>query len=84
MSLLEKKIIYENVDYNLNLHEKSILNNGDKEDILKDLVFYKVIELINESRSYMFGPEKAVTARFISKHYIDVYKILKEIIKKEK
>jgi len=31
----------------------------------------------------MLGPEKASTARFISKHYIDVYRILKEIIKKE-
>ena len=42
-----------------------------------------MIELINKSKSYMLGPEKTATARFISKHYMDVYKILKEIIKKD-
>ena len=83
MSLLDEKIIYENVEYKHNYHKELILIDRDKEEKLKELVFSKMIELINKSKSYMLGPEKTATARFISKHYMDVYKILKEIIKKD-
>ncbi len=83
MSLLEEKIIYENMEYKPNNHKELILIDRDKEGKLNELVFKKMIELINKSRSYMLGPEKAVTARFISKYYMNVYEILKEVIKKE-
>jgi len=83
VNLLEEKIIFENMEYNPNYHKELILIDRDKEGNLNKLVFEKMIELINKSRSYMLGPEKASTARFISKHYMDVYRILKEIIKKE-
>jgi hypothetical protein len=80
---LEEKIVYEKMDYKHNNHIELLLVEGEKEEILNYLVFKKMIELINRSRSYMLGPEKTSTARFISKHYLDVYKILKELIKKE-
>ena len=83
MSLLEEKIIYKNVEYRFNHHKELILIDRNKERKSNDLGFKKIIELINKNRSYMLGPEKTSTARFISKHFLDVYEILKEIIKKE-
>jgi hypothetical protein len=83
VSLLEEKIIYENMEYQTNYHKKLILIGRDQGRKLNDLVFEKIIELINKNKSYMLGPEKTSTARFISKHYMDVYEILKEVIKKE-
>lgn len=83
MSLLEEKLIFQNVDYNPNNLKELNLIDRDKEGNLNKLVFEKMIELINKSRSYMLGPEKTSTARFISKYYMNVYEILKEIIKKE-
>ena len=82
MSLLEEKIIVRKMDYNHNYHKDFFLINREKEEILNNLVFEKMIDLINKHRSYMLGPEKTSVARFISKHYKDVYEILKEIIKK--
>jgi len=81
MKLLEEEIIYKNMEYKAIEYKKMISIERDKEEMLNDLVFKKIIELINKSRSYMLGPEKASTARFISKHHMDVYEILKKIIK---
>ena len=83
VNLMEEKLVYKNLDYQHNLYEKSILYDRDNKERANELIFNKMIELINRSRSYMLGPEKASAARFISKHYMDVYRILKEIMKKE-
>jgi len=82
VSLLEEKIIYENMEYEPNLHKEFNLNNQDKKERMKELIFYKMIELINQSRSYMLGPEKTATARFVSKNSMDVYLMLKKLLKK--
>ncbi|MFX1338452.1 MAG: hypothetical protein ACFFDK_07570 [Promethearchaeota archaeon] len=79
---MEEKIVVEKMEYKHDYHKELFLIDREKEEILNDLVFKKMIALINKSRSYMLGPEKTSAARFISKHYRDVYKILKEIIKK--
>ena len=83
MNLLEEKIIYENMEYKPRYYKKMISIEGDKEGKLNDLVFKKIIELINKSRSYMLGPEKTATAKFITRNIMDVYTILKDIIKNE-
>jgi hypothetical protein len=80
---LEEKIVYEHMEYNTNNHKNMIALDRDMEKKVKDLVLEKIVKLINRSRVYMLGPEKTSTARFISKHYMDVYEILKEIIKNE-
>ena len=79
--MLEEKIVYENMEYESDIHKELSLKNRDNEKKLNDQVFKKIIELINRSTSYMLGPEKTSTARFISKHYMDVYETLKEVIK---
>jgi len=83
VNLMEEKLVYKNLEYQHNLHKRSILYDRDNKERVNELIFYKMIELINRSRSYMLGPEKTATAKFISKNIIDVYVILKEIIKKE-
>lgn len=83
VNLMEEKLVYKNLEYQHNLHEKSILYDRDNKERVNELIFNKMIELINRSRSYMLGPEKAVTAKFITKNMIDVYMTLKEIIKNE-
>ncbi|TFG13285.1 MAG: hypothetical protein EU535_05135 [Promethearchaeota archaeon] len=79
---MEEKIKNRDVEFKINKYRDLILNDKDKEEKLEELVFYKMIELINQNSSYMFGAQKAVTARFISKHRVDVYNILKEILKR--
>ncbi len=81
MSLLEEKIIYGKIEYKPDYHKELILIDRDIDGKLNDLIFDKIIKLINRSRSYMLGPEKTTTARFISRHFMDVYEILKEFIK---
>jgi hypothetical protein len=83
VNLLEEKILHRELECKLDFTDDLVLTNRDKEESLEKLVFYKIIELMNQKKTYMFGAEKAATARFISKHRIDVYKILKEIIKGE-
>jgi len=81
VNLLEEKILNHEMEYKIDSVKDLILNDRDKEEKFEELVFYKMIELINQKRAYMFGAQKAVTARVISKHSLDVYKILKELIK---
>ena len=71
------------MEYKTDYHKEMILIDRDRGEKLNNLVFKKINALINKSRSYMLGPEKSATARFISKHHMDVYKILKEVIEKE-
>lgn len=82
MNLLEEKIKNLDMEYKINNDKDLILDDRDKEEKLEELVFYKIIELINQNKSYLFGAQRAVTARFISKHRVDVYNILKEILKR--
>jgi len=72
------------MEYEPNLHKEFNLNNQDKKERMKELIFYKMIELINQSRSYMLGLEKTTIARFVSTNSMDVYLMLKEVIKKDK
>lgn len=83
VNLMEEKLVYKNLEYQHNLHRKLILLDRDNKERDDELIFNKVIELINRSRSYMLGPEKTATAKFITRNIIDVYLILKEIIKNE-
>ena len=83
VNLMEEKLVYKNLEYQHNLHKRSILYNRDNKERVNELIFNKMIELINGSGSYMLGPEKTATAKFITKNMIDVYMTLKEIIKKE-
>ncbi len=83
VNLMEEKLVYKNLEYQHNFHRRSILYDRDNEEKVNELIFNKMIELINSSRSYMLGPEKTATAKFITKNMIDVYMTLKEIIKKE-
>ena len=80
---MENKLVYKNLEYQHNRHKRSILNDRDNKERVNELIFNKMIELINRSRSYMFGPEITATAKFITKNIMDVYMTLKEIIKKE-
>ena len=83
VNLMEEKLVYKNLEYEPNLHRKLILHDRDNKDRVDELIFNKLIELINRSRSYMLGPEKTAIAKFITKNIVDVYLILKEIIKNE-
>jgi len=83
VNLMEEKLVYKNLEYQHNFHKRSILYDRDNEEKVNELIFNKMIELINSSRSYMLGPEKTATAKFITKNIMDVYMTLKEIIKKE-
>lgn len=83
VNLMEEKLVYKNLEYEHNFHKRSILYDRDNEEKVNELIFNKMIELINSSRSYMLGPEKTATAKFITKNMIDVYMTLKEIIKNE-
>jgi len=83
VNLMEEKLVYKNLEYQHNFHRRSILYDRDNEEKVNELIFNKMIELINSSRSYMLGPEKTATAKFITKNMIDVYMTLKEIIKNE-
>ncbi len=80
---MEEKLVYKNLEYQHNFHKRSILYDRDNKETVNKLIFNKMIELINGSGSYMLGPEKTATAKFITKNMIDVYMTLKEIIKKE-
>jgi len=80
---MEEKLVYKNLEYQHNLHKRSILYDKDNNERVNELIFNKMIELMNNSRSYMLGPEKTATAKFITKNMIDVYMTLKEIIKNE-
>ena len=80
---MEEKLVYKDLEYQHNLHKRSILYDRDNKERVNELIFNKMIELIKRSRSYMLGPEKTATAKFIAKNIIDVYMTLKEIIKKE-
>ncbi len=80
---MEEKLVYKNLEYQHNLHRKLILHDRDNKEKVDELIFNKMIGLINRSRSYMLGPEKTATAKFITKNMIDVYMTLKEIIKNE-
>ena len=80
---MEEKLVYKNLEYQHNRYKKSILYDRDSKKRVDELIFNKMMELINRSRSYMLGPEKTATAKFITKNILDVYKILKDIIKNE-
>ena len=80
---MEEKLLYKNLEYQHSLHRKLILHDRDNKERVDELIFNKMIELINRSRSYMLGLEKTATAKFITNNIVDVYLILKEIIKKE-
>ena len=83
VNLMEEKLVYKNLEYQHSLHKRSILHDRDNKETVNKLIFNKMIELIDSSRSYMLGPEKTATAKFITKNMIDVYMTLKEIIKNE-
>ena len=83
VNLMEEKLVCKKVEYQHNLHKNSILYDRENKERINELIFNKMIELINSSRSYMLGPEKTATAKFITTHIMDVYMILKDIIKKE-
>ncbi len=83
VNLMEEKLVYKNLEYQHNLHKRSMLSDRDIKERVDELIFNKMIELINGSGSYMLGPEKTATAKFITKNMIDVYMTLKEIIKNE-
>lgn len=80
---MEEKLVYKNMEYQHNLHRRSILYDRDNKERVNELIFNRIIELIESSRNYMLGPEKTATANFITKNMIDVYMTLKEIIKNE-
>ena len=73
MKLLEEKTKNRDKEYKINYDKDLILNDKDKEEKLEELVFYKMIGLINQNRSYILGAQRAVTARFISNHRVGVY-----------
>ena len=83
VNLMEENLIYKNMEYQHYQHKKLISYDRDNKERVNELIFNKIVELINSSRSYMLGPEKTATAKFIAKNSLDVYKILKEIIKRE-
>jgi len=83
VNLLEEKILHRDMENKLDFNKDLVLSDRDQEERFEKLVFHKMIELMNQNRTYMFGTEKAATAKFISKHRMDMYKILKEIIKGE-
>lgn len=45
-----------------------------------EIVYNKIIHLINQKRLHMLGPEKTKTAKFISENFMDVFLLLKELI----
>ena len=51
---------------------------------IRDDLYREIINLINDTRYYMLGPEKGLVARFIAENYEDIFQILITIIQNYK
>ncbi|HEY0089432.1 MAG TPA: hypothetical protein VGB37_11355 [Candidatus Lokiarchaeia archaeon] len=63
----------------LNTKAEEICCNNKKNDDIKQIkskIFDKVIDLIHDKQSYMLGPEKTKTAKFIVDNFAELFKIL--------
>ncbi|MBD3212747.1 MAG: hypothetical protein GF311_09065 [Candidatus Lokiarchaeota archaeon] len=69
-----KKLEDVNEDTNLNSFNQAKFKK-DSENV--QIIYKKIITLINNTYSYMLGPEKNRTATFISQNYENIYEILK-------
>jgi len=78
--MLKENIIEENLD-GVYYHHKRLIHNSKNKAIPDKEIFKKIIDLMYKKNSYMLGPEKSKTARFIAQNSIDVYKIISEKLK---
>ena len=46
----------------------------------RDKIFNKIIEIIEEKKYYLLGPEKSEIAKFIVENIMEIYNILKSNI----
>ena len=74
--MIEEKLVSRKVDNRNNFEITNFKKNEEKEDF-QEKIYNQIMKLINSRKSIIFGPEKSKTAKFISKNYLDVYKILK-------
>ncbi|MBN1217039.1 MAG: hypothetical protein JXA99_16575 [Candidatus Lokiarchaeota archaeon] len=74
--MIEEKLVSRKGDNRNNFEIINFKKNEEKEDF-QEKIYNQIIKLINSRKSIIFGPEKSKTAKFISKNYLDVYKILK-------
>jgi len=73
--IIQKNLSSDYFNENHNDHKKLERNLHIREDIYR-----KIINLINDKRYYMLGPEKGLTARFIAENHEDIFQILIKII----
>jgi hypothetical protein len=73
--IIQKNLLSEYFTDKRNDHEKleSTLH-------IRDALYREIINLINDTRYYMLGPEKGLTARFIAENHEDIFQILIKII----
>ncbi|MBD3341468.1 MAG: hypothetical protein GF353_20360 [Candidatus Lokiarchaeota archaeon] len=82
--MIEERIEESNLDYVGSGFIKNIQNDKKNRKKLKEHIFDEVISLIYQKKTYMLGPEKTKTARFIATHFIDVFELLDNLINKNK
>lgn len=68
-----KKI--KNIDGKTRL-SKPYQDNSDKDTENIQIIYDKIIKLINSTYNFMLGPEKNKTANFVAKNYEIIYEIL--------
>jgi len=73
--IIQKNLLNEYFNEKHNDHNKLERNLHIRDDLYRE-----IINLIYDTRYYMLGPEKGITARFIAENYEDIFQIIIKII----
>lgn len=77
----EEKILLKEIKNSSRKNLYNRLNLKKELNIVKEIIFSNIIEIINQKEKFILGPEKSKVARFISQNYIDIYILLDNLLR---
>ena len=77
----EEKTKFEDIRNTLEQNMQTRINLKKEKEIIEDLIFSNMIQIINQKEKFILGPEKTKIAGFISQNYFEVYLFLDSLLK---